>query len=208
MGVFGADVAGWCAMGATALAVAGAIPQLHRVVGRGEHAGLSVTSAAVGVTTEAAWLTYALGGRLWALVPEAALMGIADLVLLVALVRRGAEQTAAAGLALAWAVVLAAIVATSGTQGLALALATAYAVQVAPAVWTAWVTPVPSGVSVATWALIAVEGSLWGAYGVTHGDRANTAFAFVALLAATAVLTRKARVRALRRTRLGELSSA
>ncbi len=98
--------------------------------------------------------------------------------------------------------------AASGTQGLALALATAYAAQVAPAVWTAWVTPVPSGVSVATWALIAVEGALWGAYGVTHGDRANTSFALVALLAATAMLTRKARVRAIRRTRLGELSSA
>jgi hypothetical protein len=180
------------ALVATALAAAGALPQLHRIVRRGDRRGVSLTSAAIGIGTETAWFGYATGAGLWSALPEAALMGLSNTVLAVLLVRRGAQLGVAVAAAVAWLATLAAIGVIGGAVGLALVLGAAYAVQVAPAVWTAWRTSTPTGVAGATWAMVGVEGILWGAYGLHHADPAMLTFAGTATLAAAAILTRKA----------------
>ncbi len=81
-----------------------------------------------------------------------------------------------------------------GHAALGAVLGLTYTVQIAPAVWTVWRTSAPSGVAVSTWALIGLEGVLWGAYGVHHEDPAVLTFAVTATLAAVATLARKVQV--------------
>jgi hypothetical protein len=201
----GATMAESGALAATVVAVVAAAPQLHRVIVRRDRCGVSVTSGVLGVGTEAAWFVYTVRGGLWSAVPEAVLMAAANVTLVVALVRRGADVRVAWRVGLAWAVVLGAGVA-GGTTVVAAMLAGAYAVQVAPAVWTVWMTPAPTGVAAATWGLVGLEGLLWAMYGIAHADPATTSFAMIAMLASTAMLSRKAIVA--RRVTRGLLASA
>ena len=187
-----ATAAELAALVATALAAVGALPQLHRIVRRGDRRGVSLTSAAIGIGTETAWFGYAAVTELWSALPEAALMGLSNIVLAVVLVRRGAPLGIAVAAAIAWLATLAAIGVIGGPVGVGLVLGAAYAVQVAPAVWTAWRTAAPTGVAAATWAMAGVEGILWGAYGLHHADPAMLTFAVTATLAAATILTRKA----------------
>jgi hypothetical protein len=180
---------------ATAIAVVAAFPQLRRVVRGGDGRGVSVASAVLGIGSEVAWLGYATEAQLWSAIPEAALMGLSNTILVVALVRRGASARRAWPAGMAWIGALAAMAVVGGSGGLAVALGVTYAVQVGPAVWTVWRTSSPSGVVGATWAMIGVEGLLWAAYGLHHGDPAVITFAVTAMLAATATLVRKATVR-------------
>jgi hypothetical protein len=189
-----ATAAELAALVATLLAAVGAVPQLHRIVRRGDRRGVSLTSAAFGIGTETAWFGYASVAGLWSALPEAALMGLSNLVLAVVLVRRRAkgEAVEAVFAGIGWLAALGAVGMIAGPAAIGLVLGAAYAVEVAPAVWTAWRTPAPTGVAAATWAMVAVEGILWGAYGLHHDDPAMLAFAVTATLAAGAMLVRKA----------------
>jgi uncharacterized protein with PQ loop repeat len=179
---------------ATVLATVAAIPQLHRVARTGDGRGVSVTSALLGIGSELAWLSYASQAGLWSALPEAALMTIANTVLAVALVRRGASAGRALVAGLAWLGALATISTVGGHTALGAVLGVTYAVQVAPAVWTVWRTSSPSGVVASTWALIGLEGLLWGAYGAHHADPAVLIFAATATAASAATLARKVQV--------------
>ena len=179
---------------ATVLATVAAIPQLHRVARAGDGRGVSVTSAMLGIGSELAWLSYASHAELWSALPEAALMTVANTVLAVALIRRGAAAGRALAAGLAWLGALATIATVGGHAALGAVLGVTYAVQVAPAVWTVWRTSSPSGVVASTWAMIGLEGLLWGAYGMHHEDPAVLIFAATATLAAAATLGRKVQV--------------
>jgi uncharacterized protein with PQ loop repeat len=187
-----ATAAELAALVATLLATVGALPQLHRIVRRGDRRGVSLTSAALGIGTETAWFGYATIADLWSALPEAALMGLSNTVLAVVLIRRGAPASVAVCATVGWLAALGAVAVLGGAAGVGLVLGVAYAVQVAPAVWTAWRTPVPTGVAAATWAMVGVEGILWGAYGLHHADPAMLTFAGTATFAAAAMLVRKA----------------
>ena len=93
------------------------------------------------------------------------------------------------------AVLLGAIAVVGGAQPLAVALGAAYAVQVAPAVWTAWRTPVPSGIAASTWVMVVIECVLWAAYGVHHGDPATMTLGAAGVVAGVAMVARTATVR-------------
>ena len=179
---------------ATVLATVAAIPQLHRVARAGDGRGVSVTSTMLGIGSELAWLSYASRAELWSALPEAALMTVANTVLAVALIRRGAAAGRALAAGLAWLGALATIATVGGHAALGAVLGVTYAVQVAPAVWTVWRTSSPSGVVASTWAMIGLEGLLWGAYGMHHEDPAVLIFAATATLAAAATLLRKVQV--------------
>jgi hypothetical protein len=194
MGV-GAELA---ACGATTLAVVGAVPQLHRVVVTGRVAGVSASAAGLGVATEATWIGYTVAGEMWAAVPEACLMLVSNLALLGALVRAGTKLRRPAVAGVAWMSLLAATSAAGGLTALAAVLAVAYGVQLAPAVWSAYRTAAPSGVSAATWALVAVESLLWGVYGIGHRDPANMSFGVIGTVGATAIVVRIVSTRATR----------
>ena len=179
---------------ATVLATVAAIPQLHRVARAGDGRGVSVTSAMLGIGSELAWLSYASRAELWSALPEAALMTVVNTVLAVALIRRGAAARPALAAGLAWLGALATIATLGGHAALGAVLGVTYAVQVAPAVWTVWRTSSPSGVVASTWAMIGLEGLLWGVYGMHHEDPAVLIFAATATLAAAATLGRKVQV--------------
>lgn len=190
----GSVVAEACALVATVLAVAAAIPQLHRVIRGGDGRGVSITTAALGVGTEVTWVAYASARGLWSALPEAVAMTAANVLLLIALRRRGAVTRQAAQAGGLWAVALAAAGAFGGVNVIAVVLGGAYLVQVVPAVWTVWTTAMPSGVAVSTWTMIGLEGVLWGVYGLHHADPAVLCFAVIATVAAAAILARKATV--------------
>ncbi len=192
MAGIGAAVAETGALAATVVSVVAAYPQLRRVIVRRDVCGVSVTSAVLGVGTEVAWFAYTVRGGLWSAVPEAVLMATVNITLVAALVRRGARSGVAWRAGLMWATVLGLAGVVGGSQLFAATLAGAYAVQVAPAVWTAWVTPAPTGVATATWVMVGVEGVLWGVYGTMHADPATSSFALIAVVASTAMVTRKA----------------
>jgi hypothetical protein len=192
MAGIGATVAESGALTATVVSVVASYPQLRRVIVRRDVCGVSVTSAMLGVGTEVAWFAYTVRGGLWSAVPEAVLMATVNITLVAALVRRGARSGAAWRAGLMWAAILSVAGVVGGSQMFAATLAGAYAVQVAPAVWTAWVTPAPTGVATATWVMVGFEGLLWGVYGSVHADPATSAFAVIAVTASTAMVTRKA----------------
>ena len=180
------------ALAATGVAIAASVPQLHRVIVRSDIQGVSISSAALGIGTELAWIAYASMTGLWSVLPEATVMVSANVVLVATLLKRGALMRSATLAASGWVVMFCIVGAVGGPKLLAAVLGMAYVVQVAPAVWTAWTTTSPSGVAAATWSMVGVEGLLWGIYGIHHGDPATSWFAVVAVVAATAMLTRKA----------------
>ncbi len=185
-------IAELAALLATALASLAAFPQLHRVVRHGDGRGVSITDATLGIGSEAAWVGYATQAELWSALPEAVLMSVANVVLVVGLVRTGASSRRAVPAGLAWIGALAGVAVIGGPGALGLALGLTYAVQVGPAVWTVWRTSSPTGVVTSTWLLIGAEGLLWGAYGVHHHDPAVTTFAATATIAAVATVVRTA----------------
>ena len=184
----GAELA---ALVATALALVSSLPQVRRIVATGDVRGVSLSFATLGVATEAAWIAYAIHGRLWAALPEAVAMVGCNVVLAVALVRAGVTTLRPIVVGAAWAGVMGATAAVEGASGAAVVLAGAYAVQTAPSIWSAYRTYAPSGVAALTWALVGVEAILWGVYGFAHDDLAMSSFAVIGSLAAVAILARK-----------------
>jgi hypothetical protein len=175
---------------ATLLAAVAAWPQLWRVVRAGDGRGVSLTSAALGIGGELAWVTYALERELWSALPEAVLMLGANAALAIALFARGAAAGPALGAGLAWVVLLGTVHAVGGATALGASIGVAYVVQVTPAVWTVWRTTAPTGVASTTWVLVGAEGVLWATYAIRHEDPAILTFAVTATLAAAATLAR------------------
>ncbi|MGH9271743.1 MAG: hypothetical protein ACRDZ2_10770 [Ilumatobacteraceae bacterium] len=178
------------AVAATVLAFVGALPQLRRLLTFGDVAGLSISSAAIGVGTELAWVGYTLHEGLWAAVPEAVIMASINGLLALVMLRAGAPGRRALRSGIAWAATLIAAAAVWGSIGLAVLLAVAYVVQVAPAIWCVFRTTCPSGVAVATWVTVGVEAVLWGLYGWWSKDVACLAFGVVGSTTAVAVVGR------------------
>ncbi len=188
--VVGLGVRELAAVVATVLATVGALPQLRRLLASGDVAGLSISSAAIGVGTELAWAGYTVHEGLWLAVPEAALMVATNGLLAVMMLRAGAPGRRALRSGLAWVATLLATFVMWGAAGLAVLLAVAYIVQVAPAIWCVFRTACPSGVAVGTWAMIGGEAVLWGLYGWWSNDAACLAFGVVGTAAAVAIVGR------------------
>jgi uncharacterized protein with PQ loop repeat len=73
---------------------------------------------------------------------------------------------------------------------LGLVLGWAYIPQLAPAVWTAYNTPTPIGVSAGTWALIGIDAALWLVYGALLDDTPVVIFGVVGFVASVLILAR------------------
>jgi uncharacterized protein with PQ loop repeat len=189
--VGGQDLIELTAIGATILAAIGAAPQLVRLLRTGDGAGVSLTAATVGCATEVGWVFYTVQGRLWSAVPVSVLMVVSNVALTVAVARAGAPIKRPVLAATAALVSLAAVTVTCGPLALGMLLPLAYAAQVAPAIWCAYTTWSPSGVAAARWALIAVESTLWGVYGVALDDPALTFLGAIGVSAASSILVRK-----------------
>ena len=182
------------------------LPQLRRVLVTGLVGGVSASAAGLGAATEMTWIGYTVTGEMWAAVPEACLMLAANVLLLAALVRAGVDHPPRRVTGLLWLSILVATAAAGGPPAIAAVLAVAYAVQVAPAVWPAYRSTAPTGVSPATWALVGIEALLWGVYGVGHGDPANISFGVIGTFAAVAILIRTVPSRAAKMARMPDLT--
>lgn len=155
---------------AAAFAVPQFVPQILKVRGTGDTAGVSWSWAALTSVNNAAWFAYfALSGYWTALVPSSAATMLAG-VLATMLVRRGLARARPAALIGGWVALLVAGLAVAGRGGLGTLLTAAFVLQVTPSVWTAYRTARPTGVSRGTWMLILGELSCWTVFGVHRSD--------------------------------------
>ena len=175
---------------ATVLAVASLIPQIGKLWSTKDPTGVSITWPALGLVTNVRWTAYLYQQRLWLSVPSAALMVIFYGVILILLARVGQRLWAGAARGLAWGITLSAIGVTGGWLILGVVLGTSAAIQVVPAIWTAFRTYAPSGISPGTWWIILAEAALWGVYGKAYADVAIIIFAITASATALLMLAR------------------
>ena len=192
MGPQSIDVATLAAVIATLLSMSCTWPQLARVRRTGDIAGVSITAAALTVSSELGWTLYLGGQGLWAAVPEGMFTIAANVLLVVALTRCGASGRLSVVAAVSWLAVLLGASLVGGPQALAALLGFAYLIQLAPAVVEAWRTWKPSGIAAETWALRLIEAALWGAYGYASGDPPLIFLGILGMAESTAILVRVA----------------
>lgn len=184
------DVAMAIAIVATALTLVCGWPQLRRIRRTGDVSGVSLSTATLGIASEAGWLVYLSGEGLWSAMPESVLTIGVDLLVAVALLRAGARGVQAAGAAGVWCGVLVGSRFIGGPASLAVLLSITYAVQLAPSVWTAWRTWCPTGLATHAWTIRLAQSLLWGAYGALRGDMPLLTLGAIGSAASVAVLAR------------------
>lgn len=179
----------WLPVAAAAFAVPQFLPQLARVWGSGDAAGVSWSWAALTSTSNAGWIAYfALSGFWSALVPAISATVLAG-VLAVLLGRAGVARRSAAVVA-GWTALLVVAWAGGGRIGLGTALTVSFVLQVAPSVWTAYRTVRPTGISRGTWLLILAELLCWGTYGVHRSDPRLAVLGWTGVAASLLMLAR------------------
>ena len=175
---------------ATLLAWTTLIPQIRKLARTGDPRGVSATWPFIGLVTNAAWTLYLWSQQLWAAMPSTSGMVVFYLLVVhhlrrahVSLERpllRGVALTAALG-AVGWGF---------GWTGLGLVLGWSYVVQMSPAVWAAYRSSNPTGISVGSWSLITLESALWLVYGWLLGDTPIVIFGATGLVAGLAIVLR------------------
>jgi hypothetical protein len=185
------DPAALAAVLATALSITCLWPQLARVHRTGDIAGVSITAAALTVSSEVGWTVYLGGEGLWGAVPEGLFNIVVSALLVAAVVRAGGAPHAAFAAASLWLAALVAARIVGGPPAIAVLLAVAYTIQLAPAVVAAWRTWAPSGVAAATWTVRWLESMLWIVYGTLREDPPLIVFGVAGTAASSAILVRK-----------------
>ncbi len=180
---------------ATVLAWISLAPQIVRLARTGDATGVSTTWPAIGLVSNAGWTFYLLSRELWAAIPSTVVMMVFYGLVLRALARTGTRLDRSWGRGATWAALLGIAAAVGGMRGLGLVLAWSYVVQIAPAVRAVYAVGRPTGVSVATWLLIAGEAALWGFYGWWFDDLPVMIYAAVGVLGGLAIVARMAAIR-------------
>lgn len=175
---------------ATVMAWWSLIPQIRKLIRTGDAAGVSGTWPAIGLVSNAAWTAYLVSQGLWAAVPATSVMVVFYLVVMRSLHRAGMPMIAAVWRGLYAIGILVVTFVLGSWHALGLVLGWAYGPQLAPAVWSAYRTPDPSGVSSGTWALIGVEAALWVVYGWLLDDTPVVIFGGVGVVASVLILFR------------------
>ncbi len=176
---------GACLAGCTFLA-----PQVIRLLRTKDTAGVSATMAALGALSCIAWAIYGVAVGAWPLIVTGGLAGAEYLGLCFLMVRarhpfrRAAAMTVASTAGILTVMVIAETIGQGMWSGLGAALNVAVIAQYAPAVVEAHRAPTTTGIALGTWAIVGMNGSLWGLYGVLSGDLALVGYG-LALLAAT-----------------------
>ncbi|MFP5332813.1 MAG: hypothetical protein ACLGHX_10700 [Acidimicrobiia bacterium] len=175
---------------ATVMAWWSLIPQIRKLVRTGDAAGVSGTWPAIGLVSNAGWTAYLVSQELWAAVPSTSVMVFFYLVVMRSLHRAGLPVIGAVWRGLYSIGILVVTFVLGSWHALGLVLGWAYVPQLAPAVWSAYRTSDPSGVSSGTWALIGVEAALWVVYGWLLGDAPVVVFGGVGVVASVLILFR------------------
>ena len=181
---------GWLPVAAAVFAVPQFLPQLIDVWRRGDTAGVSWSWAVLTSVSNGAWIAYFALSRLWTgLVPSISATVLAG-VLAVLLGRGGDIPRRSAVVTLVWVAVLALGWALAGRVGLGTALTVSFVLQVTPAVWTAYRTCRPTGISIGTWLLVLAELLCWGLYGLHISDPRLTVLGWSGVAASLLMLAR------------------
>lgn len=175
---------------ATVLATVSLIPQIVKLVRTVDPAGVSATWPAIGAVTNAAWSVYLIHQGLWPASISTTLMVVFYGVVLWALQWAGTNLAMPLLRGIVWSAVLALLTWGAGWLALGAVLGFAQFLQVAPALYTAYRTRLPTGISSATWWIAGTEGTLWGYYGWFHGDLPIIIFAVTYVTTAALMLGR------------------
>jgi uncharacterized protein with PQ loop repeat len=175
---------------ATIMAWWSLIPQIRKLIRTGDPAGVSGTWPAIGLVSNAGWTAYLVSQQLWAAVPSTSVMVFFYLIVLRTLRRAGLGLGAAVVRGILSVAVLVGSYVLGSWGVLGLVLGWAYVPQLAPAIWAAYRTADPTGISAGTWALIGIEAGLWMVYGGLLGDTPVVIFGAVGVVAAALILGR------------------
>ena len=177
-------------LAASLLGVVGALPQLLRTARTRDVAGLSLTAVACSAGADLAWIAYSLAMDLAISAGAAASLALVELALGALLATHLGWPPRPLLVAAAWGAGLAAVALVGGWELLGLVLPLSYGARMAPAVWAAWRTHLPTGISLACWLAVTAESALWAVYGLAHQDRAIALYAGFGLVAGLAVSSR------------------
>jgi uncharacterized protein with PQ loop repeat len=171
---------------AVVLALTQPIPQVVRVLRTRSIAGVSGPTTWIGFTVNLAWVSY---GVARGLLPVALLSGayVAGYVAVgVLLVRAGNRRGVATGLLAA--VALAGVAAAGGWVVLGTLLALAVLPQFLPQVVHAWTADDLTGLAAGTYVVAALDGMVWGGFGLLVADGPLVLYGAVMCAVAVAVL--------------------
>jgi len=184
------DLVGYLPIAAAAFGIPQFLPQIMKLRGTGDTAGVSWSWATLTSVNNAAWLGYFVASGYWtAMLPSSAAAVLAGTIA-VMLAARGCARWQAATLICAWAALLTAAYAVAGRVGLGTLLTAAFVVQVVPSLWTAYRTKRPTGVSYGTWLLILGELACWLAFGLYRSDPRLVVLGVTGVTASILMLTR------------------
>ena len=175
---------------ATILAWWSLIPQIRKLLRTADPSGVSSSWPAIGLVSNAGWTAYLLSQQLWAAVPSTAVMVFFYVAVLRALRSAGVSLGPVAVRGVVSFLVLVVAYALGSWPVLGLILGWAYVPQLTPAVWAAYRTPDPTGISAGTWGLIGIEAGLWMVYGALLGDAPVVIFGGVGAVGAVLILLR------------------
>ena len=171
---------------AVVLALTQPVPQVVRVLRSRSIAGVSGPTTWMGFVINVGWLAYGAAEELPAVLVLSAAYVAGYGVVGLLLVRHGNRS----GLAAATTVTCAgaALVAVAGWTALGVVLALAVGVQFLPQVVAAWRSDDLSGLAPGTYVVAAIDGLVWGSYGLVVGDVPLVLYGVVMMAVAVMVL--------------------
>ena len=185
-----AQLATLIAVIATAVTFVQIVPQIVRLLRLKRTEGASPTWAAIGMVVNIGWIAYVIAEEFWITIPAILAAVVSFGLVLFLLWRNGADVRAA---------VVSGIIVGLGSVGLQLVagwtvlgtvLGLSNGLYLGPSVWTAWRSYAPVAVAPLTWVLTAVEGVLWGYYGVLVAAIPIMVYGSTAFLLAALILLR------------------
>jgi hypothetical protein len=175
---------------AAACAIPQFMPQIIKLRGTDDTAGVSWSWATLTSVDNSAWIAYFAFSGFWtALVPAISAASLSG-TLSAMLARRGQAKRRPARLISAWAALLAAGFAAGGRVALGTLLTAAFVLQVTPSIWTAYRTDHPTGISRGTWVLIFGELSCWTTFGLHKSDPRLTVLGLTGVATSALMLAR------------------
>jgi len=184
------DLLDYAPIAAAAFAIPQFLPQIIKLRGTHDTAGVSWSWATLTSVNNAAWFVYfALSGFWTALLPSSSATLLSG-ALATMLALRGQAKARPTVLISIWVVLLATGLTFAGRVGLGTLLTGAFVLQVTPSVWTAYRTERPTGVSHGTWMLILGELSCWTIFGVHKSDPRLITLGITGVTASALMLTR------------------
>src|SRR5260370_937163 len=164
------DLLDYAPIAAGAFAIPQFLPQIIKLRGTDDTAGVSWSWAMLTSVNNAAAL---LAGALATM-----------------LARRGQAKARPIAAISAWAAFLTAGFSVAGRTGLGAVLTAAFVLQVTPSVWSAYRTDRPTGISHETWMLIFGELSCWTIFGLHKSDPRLIILGFTGVAASALMLAR------------------